>query len=124
MDAGRDVAALVRRYFDAYVSKRREALEALLAEDFTFRCPLGNAIDRAEYLRECWPGSAKIARFDIGSLLVDGDLAAVRYVATLTSGAEFRSAEYFRVRNGRIVEVEVYFGNHPDHLFSIFEAAA
>ncbi|MGF1628789.1 MAG: nuclear transport factor 2 family protein [Kiloniellaceae bacterium] len=119
-----DIADLVRRYFGAYLSKQKEVLEVLLSEDFAFRCPLGNDIDRATYFQECWPGSAKIRAVDFESILTDGDEAMVRYVATLNSGAEYRCAEYFRAEGGRLVRVDVYFGNHPDHLFSIFEAAA
>jgi hypothetical protein len=119
-----DIADLVRRYFGAYVSKQRDVLEALLSEDFAFRCPLGNAIDRTAYFQECWPGSAKIRTVDFECVLTGGSEAMVRYVATLNSGAQYRCAEYLRAEGDRLVQVDVYFGNHPDHLFLIFEAAA
>ena len=119
-----DIADLVRSYFGAYISKRREGLEALLREDFAFRCPLGNRIDKATYFQECWPGSAKIRAVDFDAVLTDGNEAMVRYVATLNSGAEYRCAESFRAEGDQIVQVDVYFGNHPDHLFAIFDAAA
>jgi ketosteroid isomerase-like protein len=124
MEIRQDIAELVRSYFGAYTAKRRDVLENLLHEDFGFRCPLGSRIDRATYFKECWPGSAKIRDVRFESVLTEGDEAAVRYVATLHSGAEYRCAEYFRAEGGRIVQVDVYFGNHPDYVFSIFEAAA
>jgi hypothetical protein len=124
MERRKDIAGLVRSYFGAYTAQRRDVLEGLLHADFAFRCPLGNRLDRADYLKECWPASAVIRDLRFESVLTDGDEAAVRYVATLSSGAEFRGAEYFRAADGRIVQVDVYFGNHPDYVFSIFEAAA
>ena len=44
-----DAIAIVKQCFQAYVTKDREALEAVIAEDFHFTSPLDNRIDR-EYV--------------------------------------------------------------------------
>jgi len=119
-----DIADLARAYFGAYLRKQRETLEEILREDFTFRCPLGDPIDRAAYFEQCWPGNTKIQDIRFESLLTAGEEAMVRYEATLISGATFRSAEYLRAQDGELAEVVVYFGTHPDRLFAIFDAAA
>jgi hypothetical protein len=40
-----------------------------------------------------------------------GQEAFVRYELTLNSGVSFRNTEFLRLKDGKIQEVEVYFGN-------------
>jgi len=42
----------------------RSAIEALPDDDYHFTSPIGNALDRATYLKVCWPNSAIMARFE------------------------------------------------------------
>ncbi|WP_193370224.1 nuclear transport factor 2 family protein [Pelagibius marinus] len=124
MEQANGIAALVRRYFSAYESGDRAVIEELLAEDFRFRSPLDEPpIGKARYLERCWPGHEKIKSVDFQDLFVDGEAVVVRYLSTLYSGAQYRGCEYMRAEGGRIVEVDVYFGNTPDYLFSIFGVA-
>ncbi len=124
MTGKREIADLTRAYFDAYVAKRRDALEEILHQDFAFRCPLGNRVGRDDYFEVCWPGSARIRDVDFESFLTGANEAMVRYEATLTSGATFRCAEYLQAKDGKLVEVAAYFGTHPDKVFSSFQASA
>jgi hypothetical protein len=39
-------------------------LEQVIAEDFHFRSPLDNRLDRKTYLERCWPNSKMIEGFD------------------------------------------------------------
>lgn len=57
-------AAIAREAYNAYVTKDRAALEALLADDFHFTSPLDNRLDRETYFRRCWPNSKNIEAFD------------------------------------------------------------
>ena len=41
----------------AYVDKERAAIEALLDDDFQFTSPIDNVLDRATYMKICWPNS-------------------------------------------------------------------
>jgi len=45
-----DKVAIARAAYEAYVSKDRSAIEALMADDFHFPSPLDNRLDRATYL--------------------------------------------------------------------------
>jgi ketosteroid isomerase-like protein len=103
-------AAIARKSYEAYVEKDRAAIEALIGEDFHFTSPLDNRIDRDTYFARCWPNSRTIAEFEFVHLVPDGDHVFVTYEARTTGGKRFRNTEIMTVRNGKIVEVEVYFG--------------
>ena len=105
-----DTVAIARAGYEAYVAKDRAAIEALIAEDFHFTSPLDNRIDRATYFARCWPNSERIEGFDFVTLVPDGDRVFVTYEGRGVKGDRFRNTEIVTVRDGKIVEVEVYFG--------------
>jgi ketosteroid isomerase-like protein len=105
-----DPIAVARRSYQAYVDKNRAEIEAVLGENFRFTSPLDNRIDRETYLARCWPNSATLAGFDFVRLVSIGNHAVVTYEATSTDGKRFRNTEILTVRQGKITEVEVYFG--------------
>jgi ketosteroid isomerase-like protein len=94
----------------AYVDKDRSAIEALLDDNFHFTSPIDNALDRATYLRVCWPNSAALARFDNIYEAEDGDRAFIVYEALTSTGKRFRNSEVYTVRGGKLLATEVYFG--------------
>lgn len=106
---------IARRSYQAYVDKDREAIEAVIAEDFHFTSPLDNRIDRRTYFERCWPGSERISDFRFIRLVEDGEQVFVTYEGTWTSGRRFRNTEVLTVRDGKIVEAEVYFGWNIPH---------
>jgi len=101
---------IARAAYDAYVTKDRAALEALLASDFHFTSPLDNRLDRETYFRRCWPNSKTIAWFDFINLVTDADRVFVTYEGRNTNGHRFRNTEILTIRDAQIVDVEVYFG--------------
>jgi ketosteroid isomerase-like protein len=101
---------LARAAYDAYVTKDRAALEALLARDFHFTSPLDNRLDRETYFRRCWPNSKVIEGFDFINLVTDADRVFVTYEGRNTNGHRFRNTEILTIRDQHIVDVEVYFG--------------
>lgn len=101
---------LVRRYYGAYQSKDRQAIERLLTDDFTFTSPLDDHIDRQRYFERCWPTSETSPAFTIEKLFEQGNEALVRYKAELNSGKVFRNTELLRFDGNKIAEVDVYFG--------------
>jgi ketosteroid isomerase-like protein len=105
-----DRAAVARASYQAYVDKDRAAIEALIADDFHFTSPLDNRIDRVTYFSRCWPNSATIAEFDFIYTVPDGDRVFVTYEGRSTSGKRFRNSEILTVQNGKLIDVEVYFG--------------
>ena len=115
---------LVRGCYAAYETKDRAALEPLLSDDFTFSSPVDDHIDRATYFARCWPNSEHLDSFEIEKLLVDGDEATVRYLATTTDGGKFRNTETFTIRGGKITHVDVYFGSDTDESINDAEIEA
>ena len=101
---------VARASYQAYVTKDRSVLEALVADDFHFTSPLDNRIDRATYFERCWPNSEWIAGFDLIHLVPDGDRVFVTYEARKADGGRFRNTEVLTIRNGQLVDAEVYFG--------------
>ena len=111
MISGQDV---VRAMLQAYVDKDREAIEQLIAEDFHFSSPLDNRIDGDAYFRLCWPSSRNMQDFEIARVASDGDATFVTYIGTM-DGRRFRNTEVHTLHDGKVVEVEVYFGWNIPH---------
>ena len=105
-----DIVAIARSAYKAYVAKNRAAIEKLIATDFHFTSPLDNRIDRATYFARCWGNSERIDGFKFINLVPGRDRVFVTYEGHTKNGERFRNAEIVTVRDGQIVEVEVYFG--------------
>jgi hypothetical protein len=89
--------------------KDRAAIEALIADDFHFTSPLDNRIDRATYFARCWPNSEGVQSFNIVHIVPDGERVFVTYEGCRIGG-KFRNTEVVTVKDGRVLDVEVYFG--------------
>ena len=106
-----NASEILRSYFAAWERKDRSALEALLAEGFTFTSPNDDDhIDTTRYFEKCWPGSYAIQHFRILDLIDNGEEAFIRYECEIADGKRFRNTEYFRLEDGKVREVDVYFG--------------
>lgn len=105
-----DTVAIARAAYDAYVSKDRAAIEALIADDFYFSSPLDNRLDRAAYFARCWPNSRTTEGFEFVHLVQSGERVFVTYEVCASGARRFRNTEIVTVRGAQIVEVEVYFG--------------
>ena len=111
-----DAADVARAIYQAYVAKDRAAAEALVASDFHFTSPLDNRIGRAVYFARCWPNSEHMANFTfMYPLITDGDRVVVTYECTMMAGKRFRNTEILTVRDGQLIEAEVYFGWNIPH---------
>lgn len=108
-------AAVAKATYLAYADNDRAAIEALIADDFHFTSPLDNRIDRTAYFERCWPNSEAIADFAFVHLVEDGPRVFVTYEGTATTGSRFRNTEILTVRDGKVVEAEVYFGWNLPH---------
>jgi ketosteroid isomerase-like protein len=102
--------SIVRKYFQAYTDRDRAAIEGLVDEALRFTSPRDNRIDRATYFRRCWKNSEAIVGCKMIQILADGGRVFVIYEMAWTTGRASRNTELFTLRNGKIVEVEVYFG--------------
>ena len=102
---------VIRAYYDAYVKKDWHMLELILADGFTFTSPAGDDhINLQVYKQRCWPNSANTKKFDLKNLLIDGDVAFVCYEGWTNDGKMFRNTERFKLKDGKIVENECFFG--------------
>jgi SnoaL-like domain len=121
-----DPISVAKKSYRAYADKDRSAIERLIADGFHFTSPLDNRIDRNTYLERCWPNSAQIADFKFDHLVQHGERVFVTYECTNTSGKSFRNTEILTVRQGKLVDVEVYFGwslPHPAPAGSFTDAS-
>ena len=105
-----DALAVARRCYQAYVDKDRATLEALMGDEFHFTSPLDNRLDRATYFERCWPNSECLAGFDLLQAVQDVNRVFVSYEARTTQGKRFRNTEILTIQQGRLVDVEVFFG--------------
>lgn len=104
------VTDIVHACFNSYVDKDRSTVEALIAEDCHFTSPLDNRIDRDSYFECCWPNSASMAAVDLKYVVVIDEQVFVTYECRLNDDKRFRNTELWTVNNGKITEIEVYFG--------------
>jgi len=104
----------VKAICQAYVAKDRAAAERLIADDFHFSSPLDNRIDRETYFRICWPNSETTDGFEFIRVVEAHEQVFVTYEGK-AGGKTFRNTEVHTVRDGKIVEVEVYFGWNVPH---------
>src|SRR3954468_22519643 len=110
-----DGEQLVRTYFAAYPLRDRAAIESVVADDFHFTSPVDNRIDRKTYFEHCWPNSQTMAALDLQHVVVADEKVYVRDDARTTLGKRFRNSELITLRDGKITEVEVYFGWTTPH---------
>jgi len=101
---------LVHRFFDAYLTRRRDVMDSGLTDDFRFTSPYDDAIDKATYFERCWPNAERMRGLDVERVFVDGDQAFVTYLFTAPDKKSFRNTEFWTFAGDRLREVHVYFG--------------
>lgn len=103
--------SVVEAAFRYYRSQDRDAAFALYADDFSFTSPQDDHIDKAAFFERCFPTAD---RFTEQRLLhvtpADQELVFAYYEYVLTTGDRYRNVEAFTVRDGRIQDVQVFFG--------------
>lgn len=108
---GRGSTEVVAASFRAFLAGDRDAAERLLADDFAFTSPQDDHIDKATYLDRCFPTAHRFRSHRILHLVdVGAGRVLVIYEYELTNGERYRNAERIAVRDGRLVETEVFFG--------------
>ena len=116
MSLNTNAEKLVRTYFAAYPARDRAAIESVVADDFHFTSPIDNRIDRKTYFEHCWPNSQTTAAINLQHVVVSGqEKVYATYDLRTTDGKRFRNSELITLKNGKITEVEVYFGWETPH---------
>ncbi|MGE5292711.1 MAG: nuclear transport factor 2 family protein [Micromonosporaceae bacterium] len=102
---------IVRAVFDAYIAQDRGTADRLIAEDFAFTSPQDDHIGKAAYLERCFPTADRLRFQEILELTAAGDDGVfIMYEYELKTGERHRNAEFITVRDGRLAEVQVFFG--------------
>ena len=102
---------VIRKYYTAYEKKDWHMLEEILAPGFTFTSPAGDDhIPLHVYKKRCWPNANNTKRFDLEKVMVAGDDAFVTYNGWTNDGRLFRNTERFKLKDGKIIENECFFG--------------
>ena len=102
---------VARAAYRAYLAQDRPAMERLLADEFAFTSPNDDHIDRAAFLARCFPTADRFTAYELVHLADVGEgrvLALYEY--ELAAGGRYRNAERLTVRDGQLVETEVFFG--------------
>ena len=111
-----DIDQLIRGYFKIWVVRDREAMERAVADDFHFTSPLDNRLDRETFFTRCWPGGDAMAAIEVQRVVPqDASQAFVTYELQMKDGRRFRNTEFITLREGKLIEVEVYFGWNIPH---------
>jgi ketosteroid isomerase-like protein len=104
-------ADIVRASFDAYLAQERDTADRLIAEDFVFTSPQDDHIDKAAFLERCFPTADRFISQEILELVSAGpDNVFILYEYELKTGDRHRNTEFIRVRDGQLVETQVFFG--------------
>ena len=103
---------VVRESFAAYLNNDREGAEPLYADDFVFTSPQDDHIDKATFFERCFPTAERFRSMELVHVLLAGDdeVVVVYEYEVADSGERFRNAELHTVRDGRLAEVQVFFG--------------
>jgi ketosteroid isomerase-like protein len=102
---------IVRANFEAYQRQDRETAEALLSDRLVFTSPQDDHIDRQAFLERCFPTADRMSRQELIHVVpADERDVLIAYEYDLVGGGTYRNAELITVDDGRIVEVQVFFG--------------
>lgn len=114
-------ADIVSAIFAAYLANDRGFVESVFTDDFRFRSPFDDDLDKAAYFARCWRDSGWIARHELETIVAQGDDAFVTYLRTSRDGRSFRNGEHFRFAGDRVRRIDVYFG--PSWQDGVFQPA-
>jgi ketosteroid isomerase-like protein len=94
----------------------RDATERLIADDFVFTSPQDDHIGKPAYLERCFPTAGRLASQRVLELVAAGeDGVFILYEYELKTGERYRNTEFITVRDGQLVETQVFFGGRVPH---------
>ena len=106
-------AETVEQYFNAWTSKDFEKARSLLHDDLSFKGPI-ETLDGADALIESVKGLAQIVTgAERRALLEQGDQVVVIYDLHTVPIPTAPVAEWYTVRDGKIVSMQAFFDARP-----------
>ncbi|PWT76082.1 MAG: hypothetical protein C5B59_07370 [Bacteroidetes bacterium] len=100
----------VKGWYEAWLNKDWNLLTQVLADGFTFSSPLDDHINLKAVKERCWSNAYKMKQADVEKVVVNGDNAFVISTGWTTEGKSFRNCDYFKLKNGKIMAYECFFG--------------
>lgn len=111
-----DEHRIVRTYFQAYETKDRALLESVLADNFSFKSPIDDPMNRLGYFERCWPGSEDIKKVHVLSIGVTNKEILVHYQLEMYDGRQINNVDTFLIANGKIFAQEAFYGDPPKQM--------
>jgi ketosteroid isomerase-like protein len=106
----------VKAWYTAWEKADWSLLTQTLADGFTFSSPLDDHINLSAVQKRCWPNAGMFKSIDVEQLTMNGDDVIVIQNGYTTSGKYIRNLDYFKVKDGKIMAYECFFGpgiNYP-----------
>ncbi len=102
---------MIRAYYSGFEKKQWSTLESVLADDFTFSSPNDDDhINKRAFKERCWPTADWIDTIKMECVVVHGDDGFAKYLLTTTDKKSLRNTEYFKFKDEKVHDIEVYFG--------------
>jgi ketosteroid isomerase-like protein len=109
--SARDV---VQRYHEAFWRGDVQEARSLLADDLHFKGPIDEFHSADDYLASLGKLAQIVVGTDVQKVLADDeDVVTIYDLHTSTQAGTSPIAEWARVRDGKIVEMRVYFDARP-----------
>jgi ketosteroid isomerase-like protein len=108
-----DAARVAESFFAAWTGKDFERARALLHDDLSFRGPIDSFDDADAYMRAIEGLSQIVTGADKRKVFVEGNDVCVIYDLRTAPVPSAPTAEWYRIRDGRIASIEVFFDARP-----------
>jgi ketosteroid isomerase-like protein len=106
---GTDARSAAATYFTAWKSKDFDTLPSILADDATFRGPLGTADSGDECLAGLRGMAQMLTDIDVKHVFVDGDDVVTWFELHTDKASPTPTANWMHVREGKIDRIRVTF---------------
>jgi ketosteroid isomerase-like protein len=103
---------VVERWHEAWAGKDFETGRTLLHDDLSFRGPIDTFDNADDYLAALQRLAAMVKSIDLQRTVAEGDEVVLMLELDTPMGRS-PVAEWYRVRDGKIAEVQVYFDARP-----------
>lgn len=108
---------IIKAWYTAWEQRDWNSMTQILADGFTFSSPLDDHIKINAVKERCWPNAGKFKRIDVQQVIMNGDAVFVITNGYTTAGKFMRNCDYFKLKDGKIMAYECFFGpgvNYPN----------
>jgi ketosteroid isomerase-like protein len=108
-----DAAQVAEDFFAAWTGKDFDHARALLHDDLSFQGPIDTFDNADAYLQAIQRLSQIVTGADKRKVFADGDDVCVIYDLKTAPVPSAPTAEWYRIRDGRIASIQVFFDARP-----------